>query len=241
MNRAERRRQEKEQGKKKAVYQFTEEQLQDMLNGKINDVKRELTESVVNRVMGDYLTITLMTLYDKFDFSKEQLIDFKKKMDDLSDCITDDYVTIEELRLCMIDELEINLLGVQGDKSTEVRFEKVNKYKKCVFNSGVWFTYVSFMKHLREKLKVGAKRGLDLTERVFVDIVNYVSDKASFMQDLQKFVDTKGNEDMYMTAFDYLRESDILVNGVEIKKAIKIEIEGEEDVRENTEEVETTL
>lgn len=219
MNRAERRRQDREQKSKKAVYQYTEEQLQDMLAKKVMGLKEQVVKEVVDTVLTDYLTITLMVLYDKFDFDRSQLIDFKKKMDDLSDSVNGDWVTIQDLRLCMTEELNIDLLSIKGDGTTETSFDKSQGYKKQVLNSGIWFTYISFMKHLKEKLKVGAKRGLDLTEDVFNDVIKYANDNTAFLIDLQNFVTLKGNNEVCSKALDILNANDLLADE-DIKKVM---------------------
>jgi len=104
MNRAERRRLAKEQQKKPAVYNITENQLKAQISQGITDKKKDIAEDIVNRVVNDYLTLTLNVLYDKFDFDLEQLSKFKDSIDFLSDCVTEDYTAIEDIQLMLLEE-----------------------------------------------------------------------------------------------------------------------------------------
>lgn len=203
--RAELRRQAKENGKK-AVYQYTQEQIDSMIAAKLYDVRKEVSEEVVNKVLDDYLSLTLMVLYDKFDFDKDALVKFKKCMDNLSDSVNENYVEIEDLKLTLIEELDINLLSLQ-ESDPNIEFEKLSRHKKRIVNSGCWIMYVAVMLKLKELYKFGNKRSTLLTQNIVESLKEYFKDPKAFDSDFNKFGDTKDFKECIITMKKLLHEN----------------------------------
>lgn len=188
MNRAERRRFAKEQQKKPAVYNFTEGQLKASISQGIINAKKDIADDIVNKVTDDYLTLTLNVLYDNFDFDYEQLGKFKQRLDFLSDCVTEDYVTIEDIKLMFLEELGLNLYTLgKGEKTEEYVFAKANNHKKNILYDGMWLMYVSVLKVLSEHYKFGSKRGADFTEELNKYLGEYLGDVTLVQRDVKDF------------------------------------------------------
>lgn len=186
MNRAERRRFAKEQQKKPAVYNFTEGQLKASISQGIINAKKDIADDIVNKVTDDYLTLTLNVLYDNFDFDYEQLGKFKQRLDFLSDCVTEDYVTIEDIKLMFLEELRLNLYTLgKGEKTEEDVFAKANNHKKSILYSGMWLMYISVLKVLSEHYKFGSKRGADFTAKLNKYLGEYLEDMNLVQKDVK--------------------------------------------------------
>lgn len=186
MNRAERRRFAKEQQKKPAVYNITESQLKARISQGIIDAKKDVVEDIVNKVVDNYLTLTLNVLYDNFDFDCEQLGKFKQRLDFLSDCVTEDCVTIEDIKLMFLEELGLNLYTLgKGEKTEEDVFTKANNHKKSILYNGMWLMYMSVLKVLSKYYKFGSKRGADFTEKLNKYLEEYLADISLIQKDVK--------------------------------------------------------
>jgi len=186
MNRAERRRLAKGQQKKPAVYNFTEGQLKEKISKGVLDFKKDLVEDIINKVTNDYITLTLNVLYDEFDFDCEQLKKFKQRLDCLSDSVTEDYVTIDDIKLMLLEELGFNLyaLGKNETAQKDVLL-KADSHKKNILYSGMWLMYISVLKVLSEHYKFGSKRGTDFTAKLNKYLEEYLEDISLVQRDVK--------------------------------------------------------
>lgn len=186
MNRAERRRFAKEQRKKPAVYNFTEGQLKEKISKVVFDFKKDLAEDIINKVANDYIILTLNVLYDGFDFDCEQLKKFKQRLDWLSDSVTEDYVTIEDIKLMLLEELGFNLYTLgKNETSQKDVILKADSHKKSILYSGMWLMYISVLKVLSEHYKFGSKRGTDFTAKLNKYLGEYLEDTNLVQKDVK--------------------------------------------------------
>lgn len=86
-----------------------------MKNSKINPRKILISKDKVDKMLDESIstatkiayTIIFTVLYDKEDFTREDLSRIKTEIDDLSDSIVKDYVSINDLSRVLKDELGI--------------------------------------------------------------------------------------------------------------------------------------
>lgn len=185
MNRAERRRKQKAEMKKQPVYNYTPEQLKGLISEQVLDKKKEIAETVVDKVLNDYITLTLSVLYDKFDFTREDLVKFKNHLDSLSDCVTQETVSLNDMRLLLFDELEINLFTLDERNEGE-SIIKANKYKQEIFNTGVKATFLSFVENLNKFFNFGKKRAVFSSQCALKSMTDYFKDPKLFEEDYKQ-------------------------------------------------------
>lgn len=108
MNRAERRRLERDAGKKEKVYTLTQAQIDQMKK----EVSMEATKKAFLMMMG----FPLLTLRDKFGFGKERLNRFMEKMLDLYEAYEMDYVDLDDLNDTIMKETGVTLIKKREGK-----------------------------------------------------------------------------------------------------------------------------
>lgn len=136
MNRADRRKMKKsgynEQGQK--VYKLTQKQLDDIVIKAIAMKRQELVEQVTSTVTNTFLLFCLDVLHYKFGFGQMKLKRFKYYMDELSECVSEEYENIEELRQNLSEKIDLEFMyrsvekGEIYDKRYWGDFEQVTPY-----------------------------------------------------------------------------------------------------------------
>ena len=99
MSRAELRRQAREAKKKKAVYNLTEEQ--------IEDIKHKATEEAIDTAFILMLGLPVMVLHDKFSLIRKKenrLENFTEAVLELYEAYNEDYLTLEDIKQVLKDE-----------------------------------------------------------------------------------------------------------------------------------------
>ena len=116
MNRAERRRAEKSDVKKKVkTYNFTEEQLRkviyDGVKKEVDNIKAQAIAEASNTAFFLMLSIPVMVLHDKHweKTAKRKCPIFIDQCIDLYESFNEGYVTLEELKKCLEEESGIKL------------------------------------------------------------------------------------------------------------------------------------
>lgn len=100
MNRAERRRLERKQGKKEPVYNIKSSNLE--------QIKRKATKDAVDVAFKLMLGIPVMVLHDKYGWGgKKRLPEFSDYVLDLYDGFDKGYVTLEDIEQCIYEETGI--------------------------------------------------------------------------------------------------------------------------------------
>lgn len=210
MNRAERRRQQREL-QKQPVYNYTPEQLKNIVNKQVVENKKEIAEAVVDKVLNDYITLSLSVLYDKFDFNKEQLLKFKSYMDSLSDCVTQGHLNIKDLNLMMIEELEINLLSMQ-EPDVDVTLQKMNEHKRAIFNSGCKAMFLAFVTNLNTYFNFGKKRAGFSAHCALATVKQYLEEPEKFYNSYNEVKDNVKLSEAFKELEDFLKASKEVVN-----------------------------
>ena len=201
MNRAERRRIEKEKRKKPAVYNITQEQLQTQVSHKLIETRKDIATEIIDKVVNDYLALTLNVLYDKFDFDKDKLLDFRNEINSLSDGVTGDFVDVEDIKLMLIEELDINLFKSKSCETSldkDERLSKADNHKRKIVNSGVWLSYMSSLMALKELYKFGGKRGADFTISFNGYLSKYLENPKLLVEDINNEYDNGTFKDCEM-------------------------------------------
>ena len=108
ISRAERRRLERDAGKKEKVYTLTQAQIDQMKK----EVSMEATKKAFIMMMG----FPLLTLRDKFGFGKERLNRFMEKMLDLYEAYEMDYVDLDDLNDTIMKETGVTLIKKREGK-----------------------------------------------------------------------------------------------------------------------------
>ena len=108
LSRAERRRLERDAGKKEKVYTLTQAQIDQMKK----EVSMEATKKAFIMMMG----FPLLTLRDKFGFGKERLNRFMDKMMDLYEAYEMDYVDLADIDRTIMEETGVTLLKKREGK-----------------------------------------------------------------------------------------------------------------------------
>ena len=108
LSRAERRRLERDAGKKEKVYTLTQAQIDQMKK----EVSMEATKKAFIMMMG----FPLLTLRDKFGFGKERLNRFMDKMLDLYEAYEMDYVDLDDLNDTIMKETGVTLIKKREGK-----------------------------------------------------------------------------------------------------------------------------
>lgn len=110
MDRAQRRRLEREQSKKTKVYTLTQEQ--------IDKIKKDATDEAVSTGFKLMLAIPIMVLHDKYwvKTAGKRLPEFVDKCLDLYDSYEKGYITLEEINEVLWNEGGIKLEKSEGYK-----------------------------------------------------------------------------------------------------------------------------
>ena len=165
LSRAERRRLERE-NKKKATYCYSQEQIDSMIKRAVLQQREELVTEVTNLVLDKYVVLTMGVLYDKFDFDREQLMSFKNHLDFLSDCINEDYCTVEDYKLMLKEELGMLFHNSSyGDtEQPEIAESRAEEFKKSLIKDNELFMLICVLRTLRELFGFARTRGNSFIE-----------------------------------------------------------------------------
>lgn len=170
-NRAERRRKERE-NRKSPTYCYNEEQLKAKIEEAVMKQKENIVPEVVDKVLNQYLVLTMGVLYDKFDFTPEQLKEYKDRLEFLSECINEDYATVEDYKLILKEEANI-VFEENGDKTIDDSIGKVDAYKQKMLKLHKWYIVLCVLKTLRD-FGFARKRGNE-----FLEVLNCYLQKGS--------------------------------------------------------------
>lgn len=107
MNRAEARR--AKVGKKEPVYNIKKSEIDKMVIEKVQAIRAQMTEDIAKRVSTMFLAYCFVVLHDQFNFDKTKLMEFRIEIDELADCINEDYVTNKELIEICEDEFKLDI------------------------------------------------------------------------------------------------------------------------------------
>lgn len=112
MNRADRRKLKKngcnERGEK--IHKLTDKQLDDIVLKALAMKRQEITEQVTSTVTSTFLLFCLDVLHTKFGFGKMKLKRFKFFMDDLSDSVVEEYLTLAEVQDNLQDKIDLEFM-----------------------------------------------------------------------------------------------------------------------------------
>lgn len=106
MNRAERRRQQKSQVKKEAVYSVK--------RGNLDYAKRAAADMAIDTAFKLMLGIPVMVLHDKYGFGKKRLPEFMDHVMELYDSFNRGYLTLDDIVECLEKETGIKLIEKGG-------------------------------------------------------------------------------------------------------------------------------
>lgn len=93
LTRAEMRRQKHESSKKTATYNFTEEQLKQVIDKEVNNIVRMTNMRTSELIAEMFMVYSFYVLHEEFKFGKDRLLHFKEKVDYLADNLVAEEVT----------------------------------------------------------------------------------------------------------------------------------------------------
>lgn len=167
LSRAERRRIEKKKGKK-ATYCYSQEQINDMIKKAVLEQKKDLVAEITNVVLEQYIVITMGVLYDRFNFDREQLLNFKSSLEDFSDLMESNSRFVDDYKMVFKDKFGIVFHNspCEGVEHFETANSKIEEYKESVVEDSKFFMLVVVLYVLRQEFGFASKRGTRLIEGV---------------------------------------------------------------------------
>lgn len=96
LNRAERRRLQKEAAKA-PTYNVNQKQLSDLVHNKVEDRLEEIRSEAISKTVQAYTAAWIISLYDEFNFGHKRLQRVLNKVENQFECVTAGTVTIEDL------------------------------------------------------------------------------------------------------------------------------------------------
>lgn len=78
--------------------------------------KSELNDRALAGCINRISILAMLTLYDEFDFTEEQLIQFMQRFMEKSECLADDYTTWDDTIKILADECGIDIKFVDDGK-----------------------------------------------------------------------------------------------------------------------------
>lgn len=96
MNRAERRRLQKEAAKA-PTYNVNQKQLSDLVHNKVEDRLEEIRSEAISKAVQAYTAAWIISLYDEFNFGHKRLQRVLNKVENQFECVTAGAITIEDL------------------------------------------------------------------------------------------------------------------------------------------------
>lgn len=96
MNRAERRRLQREQ-QKAPTYNINQKQLSNLVHDKVEDRLEEIRSEAINKTVQAYTVAWVISLHDEFNFGNKRLQRVLDKVQNQFECVTAETVTVEDL------------------------------------------------------------------------------------------------------------------------------------------------
>ena len=82
----------------------------------INDTLRKAETEIINVVSSNCLAACCLVLHDKFGFGKKRLTEYMAWVYDCFDSISRDYVSFDDLKECIYDEMGIDFDEVEKER-----------------------------------------------------------------------------------------------------------------------------
>ena len=96
LNRAERRRLQREQ-QKAPTYNINQKQLSNLVHDKVEDRLEEIRSEAINKTVKAYTAAWVISLHDEFNFGHKRLQKTLDKVQNQFECVTAETVTVEDL------------------------------------------------------------------------------------------------------------------------------------------------
>ena len=96
MNRAERRRLQREQ-QKAPTYNINQKQLSNLVHDEVKDRLEELRNEAISKTIRAYTAAWVISLHDEFNFGHKRLQRVLDKVQNQFECVTAETVTVEDL------------------------------------------------------------------------------------------------------------------------------------------------
>lgn len=96
LNRAERRRLQREQ-KKAPTYNINQKQLSNLIHDEVNNRLKEIRNEAINKTIQAYTAAWVISLHDEFQFGHKRLQKILNKVENQFECVTAKTVTVEDL------------------------------------------------------------------------------------------------------------------------------------------------
>lgn len=96
MNRAERRRLQKEQ-QKAPTYNINQKQLSDLVRNEVESRLEEIRNEAISKTVQAYTAAWVISLHDEFNFGHKRLQRILNKVENQFECVTAETVTVEDL------------------------------------------------------------------------------------------------------------------------------------------------
>ena len=91
----------------------------------MNSVIKKVDKDIIARTQMSCLAACVQVLHDKFGFGKKRISEYMIYVYDYFDSIYNDYVSFDDIKECIYDELGVDFNELEREKARELRLKEL--------------------------------------------------------------------------------------------------------------------